>query len=76
MKKVEVKSNGVIIGYTHDAGRTIEFLDNDEAKRVKNKMSVGESIYISSRRMGNVDEDGHVIVIGELNELGIIDTDD
>jgi len=72
MKKVEVKSNGIVIGYTYDEGKTIDFLDNDEAKKVLDKMKNGTPIGISSRRMGRVDEDGNVSDIGDINELGIV----
>lgn len=49
MKKVDVKSNGIVIGYTYDDGKTINFLDNKEATKVKNKLFKGQSIGISSR---------------------------
>lgn len=71
MKKIEVISNGVVIGYTYDEVINIEFLDNDEALKVKKKLFNGEPIGISSRKMGTVDGDGKVI-FGELNELGIV----
>jgi len=72
MKKVEVKSNGIIVGYTYDEGKTIEFLDNDEAKKVKEKMLSEQQIGISSRRMGKVDENGNITEMGDLDELGIV----
>ena len=49
-KKVEVKSEGIVIGYTYDEGKTIEFLDNDEANKVKAKLFKGQPIGISSRQ--------------------------
>ena len=75
MKRVEVKSNGIVIGYTYDEGKTIDFLDNDEAKKVLDKMNTGIPIGVSSRRMGNVDEDGNIIDMGDVNEIGIISGD-
>jgi len=72
MGRIEVKSNGIVIGYTYDEGKTIDFLDNDEAKKVLDKMNTGTLIGISSRRMGKVDEDGNVTDMGDINELGII----
>lgn len=73
-EKIEVKLNGIVIGYTYDEGKTIEFLDTEEALNVKNAMFDGHPIGISSRKMGTVGEDGNVI-IGKLNELGIINLD-
>lgn len=73
MKKVEVKSNGIVIGYTYDEGKTIEFLDNEEALKVKDELFKGQIIGISSRRMGVIDKNGKIIK-GKLNELGIINT--
>ena len=75
MKKIEVKSNGIVIGYTYDEGKTIDFLDNDEAKKVLDKMKTGTSIGVSSRRMGNVDEDGNITDVGDVNEISIISDD-
>ena len=71
MKKIEVISNGVIIGYTYGEGNAIEFLDNKEAFIVKDKLYKGQPVGISSRKMGTIDENGKCI-IGELNELGIV----
>jgi len=72
MGRIEVKSNGIVIGYTYDEGKTIYFLDNDEVKKVLDKMNAGTPIGISSRRMGTIDEDGNITDKGEINELGII----
>ena len=62
---------GIVIGYTYNEGKTIDFLDNDEALKVKNDLFKGQPIGISARRMGTVDDNGKVNV-GELNELGIV----
>ena len=75
MEKVEVTSNGIVVGYTFDGGKTIEFLDNDEAKKVIAKMSNGTPIGISSRKTGKIDENGFITDIGDVNELGIVSDD-
>ena len=75
MKKVEVKSNGIVVGYTYDEGATIEFLDNDEAKKVLDKINTGTPIGISSRKTGKIDENGFVTDMSDLNELGIVSDD-
>jgi hypothetical protein len=74
MNKVKVESNGIIIGYTYDEGKTIDFLDNDEAKKVLLKLNTGMTIGISSRKTGNVDETGNIINVSDLNELNFINT--
>ena len=75
MKKVEVKSNGIVVGYTYDEGKTIEFLDNDETKKVLAIMNNGTPIGISSRKTGKINENGFVTDISDLNELGIVSDD-
>jgi hypothetical protein len=59
MEKIEVKYLGVVIGHTYD-GQTIEFLDNEHSKILKEDMLKGHTIGISSRRMGTVDENNKV----------------
>ena len=73
--KIEVKSNGIVIGHTYDEGKTIDFLDNDEAKKVLYKMNNRTPIGISHRRMGNVDKDGKVTDMGNVNEISIVGSD-
>ena len=72
MKKVEVKSNGIVIGYTYDNGKTIEFLNNEEASKVKKKMFTGQPLSISSRKMGTINGSGKIIT-EDLKELAIMD---
>jgi|TARA_R110000851_G_scaffold319347_1_gene483653 hypothetical protein len=38
MKKVEVKLNGIVIGYTYGESQIIQFLDNDEVKKLLGEM--------------------------------------
>ena len=71
MKKIPVKHDDIIIGYTFDEGKTIEFLDNDEAIIIKNKLSISETVYVSSRRFGTVSKD-NIVNMEELKELSII----
>jgi hypothetical protein len=68
--KKEVKYLGIVVGYTYD-GQTIEFLDNKEAQQIKENLMKGQSIGISSRRMGTVDESGKVNY-KKIIEYGII----
>jgi hypothetical protein len=43
--------DGIHVGYSNDNGKTIEFLDTEEAKKVKDKILKGRTIYVSSRRL-------------------------
>lgn len=70
MEKVEVKYLGVVVGYTYD-GQTIEFLNNELSKEVQSTLLGGNSIGISSRRMGTVDESGRVSY-EKITEYGVI----
>jgi hypothetical protein len=56
MIKIPVKHLGKIVGYTSD-GKTIEFMDNVDVKTIYKDTPIG----ISSRRLGEVDINGHVI---------------
>jgi len=40
--KKEVKLKGIVIGYTYDEGKTIEFLDNDEVNKIKTELFKGQ----------------------------------
>lgn len=70
-EKVEVKSNGIVVGYSYDEGKTINFLDNEEALIVMDKLNNMEATFISARKQGTVDDNGKV-TIGGLNELCIV----
>lgn len=72
IKKIEVKFNGVAVGYTYDGGKSIEFFDSKEAKEIMKELNTGSPIGISSRRIGKVDENGYVYDMGDINELNII----
>ena len=48
---LKVMYDGIHVGYSNDNGKTIEFLDTEEAKKVKNNILKGHSIYMSSRRL-------------------------
>lgn len=74
MKKIEVKYNGVVIGYTCDESKSIEFLDNEEALKIKEELLSGHPIGISSRQFGNVDGNGRVNILG-TKEWSIVNTD-
>ena len=71
MEKIEVKYLNVVIGYTCDGGKTIEFLDNEESKEVQNSLLKGHTVGISSRRMGTIDENGYVSY-EKITEYGIL----
>jgi len=55
--KIEVKSNGVVVGNTYNEGKTIDFLDNNEAKKVKDELLKGIHIGISSKKIITDDEE-------------------
>ena len=71
MKKLEVKYLGVVVGYTYGEGSTIEFLDNELAKQVLEKINSNNKVGLSSRRMGLIKEDNK-IEYNEITEYGII----
>ena len=67
MKKIEVKSKGIVIGYTYDECKSIEFIDNKEAKIIQSKLMSGSQIGISYRRIGEVDKNGYIVNMGPVN---------
>ena len=69
--KIDVKSNGIEVGYTYDNGGTIKFYDNNEAKRVLAILNTNTKVGISSRSSGNINSDGLVDNIS-LNEIIIL----
>lgn len=56
--KKEVKYLDIVVGI-YD-GETIDFLDNKEAQEIKEHITRGNSIGISQRRLGVVNENGKV----------------
>lgn len=59
--KVPVKYENNIIGYTNDNGRTIQLLDTDFAKIVKeNILNANKIVSVSARSMGALNQDGTV----------------
>lgn len=50
---LKVMYDGIHVGYSNDKGKTIEFLNTEEAKKVKNNILKGHNIYVSSRRLKN-----------------------
>ncbi len=50
---LNVMYDGIQVGYSNDNGKTIEFLDTEEAKKVENNILKGHNIYVSSRRLEN-----------------------
>ncbi|MFW6225737.1 MAG: hypothetical protein ACOC2W_03655 [bacterium] len=67
--KIEVKYNNIVIGHTFD-GKTIELLDSDDAKKVKDYLSKGQIIGVSSRGIGT--NDNGTIVNHEITDYNII----
>jgi hypothetical protein len=59
--KIEVKYLDKLVGYTSDNGKTIEFLDNEAAKQLKEELLKRTPIGISSRRIGTIDENNRII---------------
>ena len=47
--RLNVMYEGIHVGYSNDKGKTIEFLDTEEAKKVKNNILKGHNIFVSSR---------------------------
>jgi len=64
MNKIEVKSKGIVIGYTYDEGKTIEFLSNSEADKIKNEILTGTTIGISAQKFGTVNKDNNINITG------------
>jgi hypothetical protein len=60
MKKVPVTRNGIEIGYTLDGGKTIQFYETPDAKKVIDELNSGQMIGISSRGIGTIDENNKV----------------
>lgn len=71
MKGIPVKYNGVVVGWTDAEAKSIKFEDNEEAKKIKEEIMRRESIGLSSRAIGEVDEKGNISK-SEMFESSII----
>jgi len=68
--KTPIKYFGRIVGYTSD-GQTIDFLDNDHARKLRSSILDGDLISISFRQFGIVDINGK-ITHEDIPEYGIM----
>lgn len=59
--RVEVKCKGIVVGFSEDEGKTITFLNTEVAKKLQKEMNKNQTIYVSSRSIGEVNEKGYVI---------------
>jgi hypothetical protein len=71
MKKIEVKFLDKLVGYTSDNGKTIDFLDNEAARQVKEELTKGTTIGISSRQAGTLNEN-NTVESENVNQYSII----
>ncbi len=55
--KVPVNYNGVVVGYTWDEGKTIEFIDSVAENEISGLISQGQIIGLSSRAIGELKDD-------------------
>jgi hypothetical protein len=58
IKRIPVTYKGKYVGHTDDEGKTINFHDIEEAKRVIELINTNERVFVSSIGIGKVDEDG------------------
>lgn len=72
-KKVEVRSNGILIGYTSDEGKTIDFLDCDEAKRIIESMNK-RPVSFSVRQRGYIGQNCKIVIDG-TESIEVVNTD-
>jgi hypothetical protein len=75
IKSIPVTYNGVIVGHSEDEGKTIHFHSSEEAKKVMNLLNSKQTIWVSSRGTGKVNEDGiikehevHSYSVGHFNQ--------
>jgi hypothetical protein len=68
--KIDVKHQGVVIGYVYDNDLTNMVITNDEHWNSINKPYMENNIFISSRRMGTINESG-IISEGTPTEFSI-----
>ena len=59
-KTIPVKYNDEIVGYTTDEGKTIQFNDSDASKRVNEMLSQKQTVWVSSRAIGEIKSDNTV----------------
>ena len=65
---IPVKYNGKIIGWTNsENSSTIKFVDEESRKLIEKHIE--HPIYISSRKMGEIDEDGKVTITGHIEDV-------
>jgi hypothetical protein len=65
--KVPVNYNGVVVGYTWDEGKTIEFIDSVAENEINRLISQGQIIGLSSRAIGEVRDDNTVEKTEEIS---------
>ena len=65
---IPVKYNGKIVGWTSSENpSTIKFVDDESRKLVEEHLE--QPIGISSRRIGEIDEDGKVTITGHIEDV-------
>ena len=65
---IPVKYNGKIVGWTNSENpSTIKFVDEESRKLIEKHIE--HPIYISSRKMGEIDEDGKVTITGHIEDV-------
>lgn len=65
--KVPVKYNGVVVGYTIDCGKTIEFIDGAAEGKINKLLSQNQIIGVSARALGKVLDDNTVEKTEEIS---------
>lgn len=66
---IPVKYNGKIVGWTSSENpSTIKFVDEESRKLIEKHLDE-DSIYISSRKMGEIGEDGKVTITGHIEDV-------
>ena len=71
MNEIEVKYDDVVIGHTSDGGKTIKFLDNENAKKVIAFINQSQPIYVSSRQSGILEGKG-ITNLSDIEQLEIL----
>lgn len=66
---IPVKYNGKIVGWTSSENpSTIKFVD-EESRNIVFLLQKHLPIYISSRKIGEIDEDGKVTITGHIEDV-------
>ena len=65
--KVPVNYNGIVVGYTYDKGKTIEFIDSNVENEINRLISQGQIIGLSSRAIGELRDDNTVEKTEEIS---------